>query len=128
MSWPASSVPIVSIVPCTATATAQSGLPDRALDAGQPRLDVDGVLDRFDQQDIHAALDQAERLFLVCIGDLIEGDASGDRDGLGARAHRADDEARFVRGAESVGLVAGQLGGARLIRPVGLRRPYSAST
>ena len=81
-------------------------LRDRGLDGDQTGLAVERVVDGFEQQDIGAALDQPFGLHLVTIAHLFEGDAAGDRDALGRRAHRTRDEARLVRGAESSGFLA----------------------
>ncbi len=79
---------------------------DRGLDADQPGLAVERVVDGFQQQDVGAALDQALGLHLVAVAHLIERDTAGDRDALGRRPHRAGDEAWLFRGAEAGGLFA----------------------
>ncbi len=79
---------------------------DRGLDSDEACLAVQRVVDGFEQQDVGAAFDQSFGLNLVAVAHLIEGDAAGDRDALGRRAHRARHEARFVGGAESRGFLA----------------------
>ncbi|MGA7870883.1 MAG: hypothetical protein WCA22_08275, partial [Candidatus Binatus sp.] len=48
---------------------------------------------------IRKGVDRAKKS-LVTVAHLIEGDAAGDRDALGRRAHRAGNEARLAGGAE----------------------------
>src|SRR4051812_30149343 len=66
-----------------------------ALDPEQRRLDVARVLRGLDEEVVDAAVVQPARLRFVGGDELFEGDASGDRDRLGGRAHRSGDETRL---------------------------------
>ncbi len=68
------------------------------VDADQARLQVQRVLGGLEEEQVAAALDQAEGLGAVVLGEVVPGDAAGHRDGLGGGAHRAGDEARPVGG------------------------------
>ena len=76
------------------------GLP-HAHDRG---LEVQGVLRRFDQQEINAAVQQPQRLFPECLRDLFERHAAGNRYGLGLGPQRPRGKARLV------GCVVGRYG------------------
>ena len=65
-------------------------------DPEDPGLDVASVLRGLQQERVGAALEQAERLDLVVVAQLVEGDPAGDADCLGRRPHRAGDKARPI--------------------------------
>ena len=93
--WPASIVPIGSMVPRDRDRQRRApSVAKRALDAEQRRLDVARVLAGLEQQVVDAALDAGPRPAREVLGQLVEGDAAGDRDRLRGRPHRAGDEAR----------------------------------
>ena len=96
IGWPASIVPQVSIDTESTTGTRAAELREGVVDAEQRGLDVERVLLGLEEQHVGAALDQADGLLGVGAAHLVEGDVLGDRDRLGARAHRAGDEARPV--------------------------------
>ena len=82
-----------------------TALLERVFDADDGRLGVERVEDGFEQQDVRAAVDQAERLFGVGRAHLVEGggaerrvvDVRRDRERAIGRAHRAGDEPRLGR-------------------------------
>ena len=77
-------------------------------------FEIQRVLCRLEQQRVHAAREQAGRLDLVRVHDVIEGHVARDADRARRRAHGADDEAvtgGLAREASS--------GHAQLVRAVG---------
>ena len=79
--------------------------------AFQPCLDVEGVLAGLQQQQVDAAFDESGGLDVIIAGQFLEGDAAGDRDGLGGGAHGAGDEPGFVGGGRRIRRPPGQRGG-----------------
>ena len=71
---------------------------DRVVDAEQRGLEVERVLRGLQEKQVHAAVQQPFDLFGVCLPQLGEGDAAGDRQGFGCGPQRAGHEARLVRG------------------------------
>jgi hypothetical protein len=77
---------------------------ERVLGAEERGLDVAGVLLRLDQEEVDAALEQADHLFPERLAQPVERDAARDRDRLRGRPDRAGGEAgtllrgRLVRG------------------------------
>src|SRR5437870_3324277 len=101
-------------------------LGERPVDAEERGLHVERVLLRLEEEDVGAALDEPHGLLGERRGDLVEGDAPGHRDGLGARTHGAGDEARALGRLELRARRAGETGGggvdlAHLVRQPVLR-------
>ena len=82
---------------------AASAFPPQPLDGDERRLDVARVVAGLEQQHIHAALQQGPRLLVEVLHQLRKGHPAGHRDRFGRRAHRAGDEAGFVRRGDLVG-------------------------
>src|SRR5205823_2375882 len=81
------------------------------VDAEERGLHVERVLLRLEEEDVGAALDEPDGLLRERRGDLVEGDAPGNRDGLGARTHRAGDKARAIGRLELRARLAGEASG-----------------
>ena len=82
-----------------------------AVDALQSGLDVQRVLTGFQQQEIRAAFDETGGLIVVRSGQIVEGDPTGNGDGLGGGTHGAGDEAGLVGCTCAVGSLTGDGGG-----------------
>ena len=84
--WPESVRPLRSVmVNETITGTRRPGFLEVLVDRKQRRLRVQRIEDRFDQQQVHAAVQQPARLLAIGLDQLIEGDGAISRD----CAHRA---------------------------------------
>ena len=111
-SWPASIVPIGSIVTETMTGVRQ---PTSANACSMPmspalRFRVSCVVST--QQHVRAARHEADCLRAVVPDHLVEGHAAGDGHGLRRRAHRPRDEAQAAGGRGLGRRLARDLGGA----------------
>ncbi len=128
-AWPASMVPMGSMVPETMTGTLQPSSRSSVLNAEQRRLHVARVLAGLDQQEVDAALHQRLGLLVVSFPKFGEGDAAGDRDGLGGGAHGAGDEARpRAVVTNSSAAWRARVAAARFSSYAWSASPYSAST
>ena len=127
------------MVPDIMTGTAAAARLEQLGDGVERRLGVERVEDRFEQQEIGAAFDEALGLLAIGFAQLVEGDGAEagiahvgrDRRGAVGRAHRAGDEARAaVLARGDLGGLLGEAGagevelGDELLRAViGLRDP-----
>ena len=85
----------------------------RPVNSLQAGLDVDGVLAGLQQQHIGAAFNQPGGLLVVVGGQFVKGEAAGNGNGAGGRAHSAGDEAGLggIGGGVVGGGAAGDGGG-----------------
>ena len=94
-----------------------AGLFEHPLRRDQGGLGVAGVLAGLDEQQVHAALEQAAHLLGEGGDELGEGDAAGDRDRARGGADGAGDEAGPIGRGELPRRFDGELGGAPVERP-----------
>ena len=86
-----------------------AGVAHRAAAGDDRGLGLEEVVDRLDEEDVRAAFEETGGLHLVVVAELREFDRAERRE-PGARAHRADDPARALRGGELVGDLPGDAG------------------
>ena len=111
IAWPASIVPIGSIVTDPMIGTRQPTCGKRLLGADQAGFEVARVLGRLDQQRVRPSREQPDRLGPVMDDHLVEGGAARHGDGLGRRTHGARDESGPVRRRKFLRGVPSDLGG-----------------
>ena len=84
--------------------------PKRGVDPQETRFQVERVLGRFHQQQVHATPQQALCLFRIGVPQLAEGHTTGDRDRFSRRSHGAGNEAGPMGRAVALGTGSGELG------------------
>ena len=92
--WPASMVPVGSIVALTISGSVDAGLLQRLAHAERGGLDVERVLAGLEQQRVRAAGDEPGRLHAIAGAHVVERHVAGDGDRPRRGPHGADHEAR----------------------------------